>query len=317
MELSFKKYFDLGIVIPAVFPEMNDGSGPIIENLDYVLSSNLFNLVETSYRKSEQDFSVLKNYLVQKGLRTIYLAPSAIYQMKLDLNSLDENERKKAVAALKDFISRAYFLNAEKLLICSGPDPGLAYRKEAKSHLIKSINELLEYTRNLQTDYLLELIFENFDRELQVKRLLGPTNETVDLILKIKERYGNINLILDQSHLRELGEDHQESLRLAKDYLSHIHLANCLLKHPSHPQWGDGHPAFNMKGSEMGTMDIVKMFSYLFEIGYLKENPKGRLPTISLEVKPLPNGNRQATFKETCETFLEAWKIFKLQSGMD
>ena len=104
-----------------------------IENLDYVLSSNLFNLVETSYRKSEQDFSVLKNYLVQKGLRTIYLAPSAIYQMKLDLNSLDENERKKAVAALKDFISRAYFLNAEKLLICSGQTPDWRIGKRQKA----------------------------------------------------------------------------------------------------------------------------------------------------------------------------------------
>jgi hypothetical protein len=30
------------------------------------------------------------------------------------------------------------------------------------------------------------------------------------------------------------------------------------------------------------------MFSILFEMGYLKEEPSGKLPTTSLEVKPLP-----------------------------
>ena len=214
MDLSYKKYFDLGIVMTAVFPEMSDGSGPIIKNLDYVLDSGLFNVVETTYRNSEQSFIELKNYLAQKGVRTVYLSPSIIYQRKLDLNSLDETERQRAVAVLKDFISRAYFLKAEKLLICSGPDPGPLHRKEAKRQLIKSLNELLEYARSIQGDYLLELIFENFDRELQMKRFLGPTNETVELIMEVKENYGNINLIFDQSHIRQLGESHRESLLL-------------------------------------------------------------------------------------------------------
>ena len=171
--------------MPAVFPEMSDGSGPIIENIDYVLHSSLFRLVETTYRKSEEDFIKLKNYLAQKQVRTVYLAPSAIYQQKLDLNSLDETERKKAVSFLRDFISRAYFLNAEMLLICCGPDPGPEYRKQAKGQLVKSLCELLQYTRTFQKDYLLELIFENFDRELQMKRLLGPTHETVELIMEV------------------------------------------------------------------------------------------------------------------------------------
>lgn len=314
MDLSYKKYFDLGIVMTAVFPEMSDGSGPIIKNLDYVLDSGLFNVVETTYRNSEQSFIELKNYLAQKGVRTVYLSPSIIYQRKLDLNSLDETERQRAVAVLKDFISRAYFLKAEKLLICSGPDPGSRYRKEAKRQLIKSLNELSGYTKEMQSDYLLELILENYDREIQMKLFLVPTNETVELIMEVKENYGNINLIFDQSHIRQLGEGHRESLLLAKDYLGHVHLSNCLLQDKSHPQWGDGHPAFNMEGSELGTMDIVNMFSFLFEMEYFKKEPSGELPTISLEVKPIPpDGDRYTTFKETCDTFLEAWERYQFQ----
>jgi len=98
---------------------------------------------------------------------------------------------------------------------------------------------------------------------------------------------------------------------LARDCLGHVHLSNCLLRDRSHPQWGDGHPAFNMKGSEMGTQDIVNMFSSLFEIEYLKKGVHKKLPTISLEVKPLPDGDRYSTFKETCDTFLEAWELFE------
>jgi len=171
---------------------------------------------------------------------------------------------------------------------------------------------LLQYTRTFQKDYLLELIFENFDRDLQMRRLLGPTNETVDLIMEVKKDYGNINLIFDQSHIRQIGEDHRDSLFLARDCLGHVHLANCLLRDRSHPQWGDSHLAFNTEGSELGTSDIVQMFDALFEVGYLKKEPTGKLPTISLEVKPSPpNSDPYATFKDTCNTFLEAWGRFK------
>jgi sugar phosphate isomerase/epimerase len=300
--------------MPASFPELGSGSGPIFEKIDDVLDTHLFRVAEISYRNTDQEFIDLQQYLRRKGLRTIYLAPSAIYQKKLDPNSLNEGERQKAVAVLKEFVYRSYFLKAEKLLICSGPDPGPQYREEAKGQLIKSLCELLEHTQKMQGDYLLELIFENFDRELQMKRLLGPTHETVELLMAIKKNYCNINLIFDQSHVRQLGEDHRESLFLARDCLGHVHLSNCLLKDKSHPQWGDGHPAFNIEGGEMGTRDIVNMFKYLFETGYLKKEPIGKLPSLSLEVKPLPpDGDRHATFQETCNTFLEAWKIFEAQ----
>ena len=312
MDLSFKKYFDLGIVISASFPELGSGSGPIFEKLEYVLDTHLFRVVEITYRNTEQGFIDLQQYLGWKGIRTVYLAPSAIQEGGLDPNSLDETERHKAVEVLKGFVEKAYFLRAEKLMICSGPDPGPADREKAKRQLIKSLKELLEWTHKAKTDYLLELILENFDRELQKKRFLGPTHESVELIMEVKKNFENINLILDQSHLRQLGEDHQESLSLARHCLGHVHLANCLLKDRSHPQWGDGHPAFNMEGSELGTNDIVRMFAALFEIGYLKKEPTGKLPTISLEVKPsLPDSDSYVTFRDTCNTFLEAWGIFK------
>jgi len=230
---------------------------------------------------------------------------------------LDEPERRKAVEVLKGFVENAYFLRAEKLMVCSGPDPGPADRERAKRQLVKSLDELLEWTHRLKTDYLLELILENFDRQLQKKRLLGPTRESVELIVEVKKDFGNINLILDQSHLRQLDEDHQASLLLARNCLGHVHLANCLLKDRAHPQWGDSHLAFNTKGGELGTDDIVAMFHALFQVGYLTGRGSNRLPTISLEVKPTPPGSDPfATFKATCNTFLEAWKIFRLHRGI-
>lgn len=312
MDLSYKNFFDLGIVMSASFPELGSGSGPVVGNLDYILNTDLFRVVETTYRNNEQEFIELQQYLSRRGVRTIYLAPSAIQERRLDPNSLDEAERQKAVEVLKGFVEKAYLLRAEKLMVCSGPDPGPMDRERAKRQLIKSLNELLEWTHQSKKDYLLELILENFDRELQKKRLLGPTHESVELIMEVKKNFGNINLILDQSHLRQLGEDHQESLFLARNCLGHVHLANCLLKDQSHPQWGDGHPAFSMEGSELGTNDIVEMLHTLFQIGYLKEGGSDKLPTISLEVKPSPpDSDPYATFRDTCNTFLEAWGRFK------
>lgn len=312
MSLSFKKYFDLGIVVSASFPDLGSGSGPIFEKLDYVLDTHLFRVVEITYRNTEQGFIDLQQYLNRKGIRTVYLAPSAIQERKLDPNSQEEIKRQEAVGVLKTFVEWAYFLRAEKLMICSGPDPGPTDREKAKRQLIKSLNELLEWTHQLREDYLLELILENFDRELQKKRLLGPTHESVELIMEVKKNFENISLILDQSHLRQLNENSRESLSLAKACLGHVHLANCLLRDRSHPQWGDGHPAFNMEGSELGTDDIVGMLHTLFQIGYLKEGGGDKLPTISLEVKPSPpDSDPHATFRDTCNTFLEAWRRFK------
>jgi len=78
---------------------------------------------------------------------------------------------------------------------------------------------------------------------------------------------------------------------------------------------GDGHPLFNMKGSEMGKDDIIDMLGSLFEIGYLKKDPTGKLPTVSLEVKPPPDGDRQATFKESIIRFLKRGRNSKRQSA--
>ena len=312
MDHSFKKYFDLGIVLPASFPELGSGAGPLIERLEEVMNTSLFRVAEISCRGTDEGFIELQQYLSRRGVRTIYLAPSTIQERKLDLNSPEEIKRQEAVSVLKDFVEKAYALRAEKLMVCSGPDPRPSDREKAKRQLIKSLNELLGWTHQLRTDYLLELIVENFDRELHKKRLLGPTHESVELIMEVKKNFGNINLILDQSHLRQLGEDHQESLFLARNCLGHVHLANCLLKDRSHPQWGDSHLAFNTEGGELGTNDIVEMFHALFQVGYLKKGSGNRLPTISLEVKPSPpNSDPYATFKDTCNTFLEAWTRFK------
>jgi sugar phosphate isomerase/epimerase len=312
MDHSFKKYFDLGVVLPASFPELGSGAGLLIERIEEVVNTGLFRVAEISCRNTEEGFTEIQQYLTRRGIRTIYLAPPAIQERKLDPNSLEEVKRQEAVGVLKEFVERAYSLRAEKLMICSGPDPGPSEREKAKRQLVKSLNELLERTHQLKTAYLLELIVENFDRELHKKRLLGPTRESVELIMEVKKNFSNINLILDQSHLRQLNENPRESLLLAKDCLGHVHLANCLLKDRSHPLWGDSHIPFNMVGGELETNDIAEIFASLFETGYLKKTSTGKVPTISLEVKPLPSeDDPSVTFKDTCNIFLEAWGRFE------
>ena len=61
--LSFKKYFDLGIVMPASFPKLGPGSGPMLETLDYALQMNLFRVVEISCRDADQESIDLRQYL--------------------------------------------------------------------------------------------------------------------------------------------------------------------------------------------------------------------------------------------------------------
>ena len=153
----------------------------------------------------------------------------------------------------KKLIDEAYLYGARMMLVGSGPDPGPEKRAEGLKQLAKSLGELCSYARSKAKDHVLTITLEHFDRDMDKKFLLGPTVETAEFIRELRKEHDNLGVTLDQSHLYQLGEDAEESARLVGDLIVHAHFANCVVKDPSHPLYGDKHTPFSVPGGEGGS----------------------------------------------------------------
>ncbi len=103
-----------------------------------------------------------------------------------------------------------------------------------------------------------------------------------------------------------LGESPEEMLFPARDVLTHVHVGNCVMKHPSHPAYGDEHPPFGIPEGEVGVNELAQFLKALVEIGYLK---KGGSNILSAEVKPLKGQDPKVILAATLRSLDRAWAM--------
>ena len=160
-----------------------------------------------------------------------------------------------------------------------------------KSHGDLSVNIAMQLSRELNLKPL-DIIVETFDdREYAKNRLIGPTNLAVSFAKEIKTDFNNFGLLLDLSHIPILEEDFVESLKIAKDFIKHIHIGNCILKDKDHPAFGDNHPRFGIVNGENDMAVLTDFIKALIEIDYFKKAGA----TLIFEVKPLPGEDPELT----------------------
>lgn len=71
--------------------------------------------------------------------------PTADHPGGPDLNTLDEQTRRESVEAIKSEIDKADHLDAMRLRLLAGDDPGDDARPDVKSQLVASLDETCEY----------------------------------------------------------------------------------------------------------------------------------------------------------------------------
>ncbi len=227
---------------------------------------------------------------------------------KLNLNSLNDADRIAAVADVKKSVDEAYFMGAKIVAILSGPRPAVEDEiVKAKDSLIKSIIEICEYAKEKKTDYVLTVSLETFDFDIDKKCLVGPTDEAVAIAEQIKSKVDNFGLTIDLSHLPLLRESAKNALKLAADYLVHVHIGNCIMKNAQQSGYGDQHPRFGIPGGENGVAELKEFLKQLKEIDYFDKRPAGMLPIISFEVKPLAGEDSALVIANAKRALLNAW----------
>ncbi|GFP20963.1 hypothetical protein HKBW3S06_00190 [Candidatus Hakubella thermalkaliphila] len=303
----------VGIVHFMAYPETIKGQGPVVETLRKIAEDDFFDLVEVTWIKDDTVREEARRLLQEAHLEVAYGAQPCLLSQKLDLNTSDEAEREKAIDQVKQCIDEAYYLGARALAVLSGKDPGKEGREEAFSRLVASLSELCAYSAEKSssasgqassTREPMPIILETFDQVPFGKNcLIGPTSQAVRIAEAIKKEHSNFGLMIDLSHLPLLGESAQEALGLAKDYLLHAHIGNCVMKDSSHPAYGDSHPRFGCEGGENDVSELTEFLKVLRGIGYLERDDR----FVSFEIMPMKGESSELVIAGAKRTLQQAW----------
>ena len=288
-------YMKIGIVQLMAFPDTDT-----VESIKKIAEDEFFGAIEIASIPDDIRDEVVK-ILEASKLIIGYVGQLALLSQKLDLNSSVPQQREAAISQIKSGVDEAYFLGAKQLAVLSGPTPTPDKREKAKELLVDSLTQICGYA---QSKGNLSITLEIFDRDVDKKCLIGPTEEAVEIAREVRRHYPNFGLLVDLSHLPLLKESADRALKTAKDYLTHVHIGSCILKDKSHPAYGDKHPPFGIAVGENDVEEVRLFLKALMEIGYIGE---GKQNIVAFEVKPLSGQSPEVVVANAKRTLMEAW----------
>ena len=214
---------------------------------------------------------------------------------------VDELRRRETVATIQSHMAEIAECGTSYVGINSGSDPGADLRKQAKEQLYKSLCQLC----TIAEPYGIEIVFEPFDREAHKKGLIGPTDEAVEIIERIRCSCKNISLCWDSSHAALNGEDLPASLKVSQHIISRVHFANPVLD-AARDDYGDYHIPFGQPGA-VDVDTVADLLRDMSDIGLLES----RKLYIAVEVRTVGAGNPLDMVNYSEQVLQKAWDILK------
>jgi sugar phosphate isomerase/epimerase len=302
MEKHWSHYCTVSIVHFMAFPNTIGGEGPIVETVTKIAEDSFFTGIEIGWIKDPEVRKETKAVLDHSHIQIGYGAQPSLLIGKHNLNSLDDSERTAAVNQLKENIEEAAEMGAKRVGFLSGADPGDDDRPKALELLIDSVKSTSAYAR----DQGLALTLETFDRSIDKKCLIGPSDYAAEFASAVKQDYPEFGLMYDLSHQPLLFEESEPALTLLKDHLVHAHVGNGVVD-PDTPGYGDLHPRFGWPGGSNDVDELVAFLRALFKIGYLADG-KAERPWVGFEVKPQSEAETsEQIIAGTKRVWSEAW----------
>lgn len=289
----------VGIVHFMAFPDISLKS-ELVNSIKRIAEDEFFGGIEITSIPNDARADIAK-LLETSKLVVGYHAGPILLTEKLDLNSSSLQQRELAISRIKSAVDEAYSLGARQLAVLSGPTPAVEKWEKAKELLIDSLLQICSYAESKGS---LCIILEIFDRDIDKRRLIGSTEDGVQVAAEVRRHYPTFGLMVDLSHLPMLGESAEYALKKANDYLAHIHIGNCVIKDKSHPAYGDKHPRFGIPGGENDVDELRLFLKTLLDIGYIGE---GKQNVVALEVKPQNGENPEVVIANAKRTLMEAW----------
>jgi len=214
-----------------------------------------FDVSVIEYYSEDRSADKIANMLGKR--ESIFLSGTMQKQQNLIPCSTDASERKKAVDIIADSMKFARQAGARSVMISSGARPD---DEKMDAECLKCFSESVCELHRLAGD--VDILLEPGDRDVEHRHLIGHTPVAVDFVRGVRPNVPNISLVFDTSHIAQLGEDLYGSWNIAKDYCTHVHLANCSLVKGS-ALYGDKHPPFGIEGGVFSHDAMQEFYSSL------------------------------------------------------
>ncbi len=307
MQAPWSKYFRLGVVHFMAYPEVAKDESRMLPTIAAIAADADFEVIELRGVKDPALRPKIRKLCESAHLTATYGAQPIVLGEKLNPNSLDADERARALVRLKEAVDEAVELGAKGFAFLSGRDPGEADRQKAQEVFEEFLIELCDYAAEKDMPVVLEV----FDRDIDKKAFVGPHAFAAEIARNVRKQCDNFGLMVDLSHIPMLYESVEESLTAAREFIRHVHSGNCVIRDKSHPAYGDLHPRFGIEGGENDVDELAEYLRWLFNIGYLAEDRKER-PIFSFEVQPLPGESSEAVLAGAKRTLKAAWAKLEL-----
>jgi len=221
--------------------------------------------------------------------------------------SLDPAKRRYSLDFYKDELDRALAVGAKKVITNSGPD-----FPETRQACIEALVEFYcEICAYVPADLL--IMIEPTDREIDKKKLMGPSRECVELCRRVHQAgHKNFASMVDMGHLPLMGETIRQAMYESRGFIGHIHLGNCILKNRRHPLFGDKHVPWGLPESEYDVDELAELLRVGLEIGYFRQEGRG---SASFEMRPYPDKSPEETLEIAFDKFEQAWGKATAGSG--
>ena len=301
MEGKIQDKADIGIVTFMAYP-IADGTGPVEQSISTIANDTYFQLLEITHIANDKVRADCRKITKEKNKKIYFGSHPNILMNKLNLNHFEEKKRNRAIAAIKKDIDEAYSWNALSLVVLSGKDPGVDTRKTALLFLVDSLKQLCEYSASKGG---MPITLEAFDRvEFGKNCLIGPSEETAEVAENVRKDFPSFGVLPDLSHIPLLNETSRQCLNILKDYITHVHVGNCVIQNAQHPAYGDNHPRFGITEGENGVDELAQCLTALAEIGFFKGSKK----PLSFELKPAAAESPTEIIKEAQQFLDKAWE---------
>ena len=301
---SWESFVDMSIVHFMLHPETMGGDGPILETVSKIANDEFFSMIEITHINNLQVRNQVAEVIRTSHMRVAFGAQPIILSQKLDLNSLNAEKRKETIAKIETLVDEAKEVGARRLTVLSGPDPGDKDRGEAMKLLIESLLQICSYAKEKSVSITLE----TFDRSVDKKSLIGPSQEAREISKTIQGRFNDFGLMYDMGHAPLLHEDFYEGLSTLKNHLVHVHVGNCV-NTQGHPAYGDQHPRFGLTGGSNDVPELVQFLRALRKVGYIKSTPQEISPVVGFELKPRPGETPESVLVNGKRTWKKAWSL--------
>lgn len=300
MNESLHKYMKVGLVHFMAFPTTIRGEGPILETIKKVAVDDYFTAIEITTVKDKDERLKVKKMLETSHMAVAYAGQPRLLTTGMNINDLNEENRLQALANMKEGIDEAYEIGAAGFGFLSGKYEE-ATKEESYQALVKSTKEMCAYAKSKGD---LKIVIEVFDYDVDKKSLIGPASLALRYAKEIREEHAHFGLLVDLSHIPLIHETIEESIMPVKDYITHAHIGNCVVKSADMPAYGDVHPRFGFPGGENDVAEVTAFLRVLLEIGYLNtEKP----PFLSFEIKPFGDEDGDVVIANAKRTLNEAW----------